>query len=349
MTGRHVTDAQVARALRAHLPERADPGLRERVLDAAAATGQQRTLPPVIGALGDADPAVRTRSLLLAAALLVALALASATAVGALRLLPPDPVRELSLLAPTAVPTPTDVVDPGLEASPSPSAPTAALTWTPASLKGDWPAPVRTEPAGPATVLPILNKTLYRDCPDNCGVVGHERGHYVDPTGDTGSDAFPWIDINGVGFCGIACLSPGLASHDLPEVDPTEQWMAYGVVFDTDRDGVPDLRYGVDNMPIEGRNGKLYRPHRAWRTDLHTGLTESAAGEPYGMVGKTPFDTYYPGRWSFGAEAAGGGTAGMMLDVPFYVWASEIEDGRVVATDYAPDVGWLLPSPNAKP
>jgi hypothetical protein len=25
----------------------------------------------------------------------------------------------------------------------------------------------------------------------------------------------------------------------------------------------------------------------------------------------------------------------------FYAWASQIEDGRVVATDYAPDVGWL--------
>src|SRR5687767_9262618 len=32
-----------------------------------------------------------------------------------------------------------------------------------------------------------------------------------------------------------------------------------------------------------------------------------------------------------------------VLGVPgrFYVWASVIEDGRVVATDYAPDIGWL--------
>jgi hypothetical protein len=28
----------------------------------------------------------------------------------------------------------------------------------------------------------------------------------------------------------------------------------------------------------------------------------------------------------------------------FYAWASVIEDGRVVATDYAPDVGWLEPT-----
>jgi hypothetical protein len=25
----------------------------------------------------------------------------------------------------------------------------------------------------------------------------------------------------------------------------------------------------------------------------------------------------------------------------FYAWASEIADGRIVATDYAPDSGWL--------
>ena len=33
----------------------------------------------------------------------------------------------------------------------------------------------------------------------------------------------------------------------------------------------------------------------------------------------------------------------------FYAWASVIVDGRVVATDYAPDVGWLDRSPDAKP
>ena len=35
--------------------------------------------------------------------------------------------------------------------------------------------------------------------------------------------------------------------------------------------------------------------------------------------------------------------------MPLYAWASVIVDGRVVATDYAPDAGWLLPSPGAKP
>ena len=247
---------------------------------------------------------------------------------------------------PASLPPAPSAAPSSASASSSPSPTLAPLIWTTASLKEDWPAPVRTEPAGPTTILPILNKTVFRDCPGpNCSELRHERGHYVDPTGDTGSDAFPWIDIDGVGFCGSACLTPGLASRDLPLVGPTEQWMAYGVVFDTDGDGVADWRYGVDNLSPDMRHPEGERPHRAWRTNLHTGRTESAAGPPYG----TPIDTYYPGRWTFGGDAAGGGFAGMKLDMPFYVWASEIKDGRVVATDYAPDVGWLLASPEAQP
>lgn len=56
--------------------------------------------------------------------------------------------------------------------------------------------------------------------------------------------------------------------------------------------------------------------------------------------------TLYPGEWDgvrlgFGGDLTGGGTRPGPVD-PFYVWASVIEDGRVVATDYAPDVGWLV-------
>jgi hypothetical protein len=86
MNGRPLTDAQISAALRARLPEAAAPGLRERVFEAAETTSQQRALPSFLGALSDADPITRRRSLLIAAALLVALALASAAAVGALRL-----------------------------------------------------------------------------------------------------------------------------------------------------------------------------------------------------------------------------------------------------------------------
>ena len=35
--------------------------------------------------------------------------------------------------------------------------------------------------------------------------------------------------------------------------------------------------------------------------------------------------------------------------MPFYAWASVIQDGRVVATDYAPDSGWLLAGRGTRP
>ena len=104
MNGPTLTDAQISQALRAHLPERAQAGLRERILEAAETTAQQRALPSFLGALSDADPVARRRSLLIAAALLVALAFASAAAVGALRLLQRDPSTELSLEPPADLP-----------------------------------------------------------------------------------------------------------------------------------------------------------------------------------------------------------------------------------------------------
>ena len=104
MNGRPLTDAQISQALRAHLPEAAAPGLRERVFDAAETTAQLRSFPSFLGALSDADPVGRRRSLLIAAALLVAVAVASATAVGAWRLLQRDPIDKLSLEPPADVP-----------------------------------------------------------------------------------------------------------------------------------------------------------------------------------------------------------------------------------------------------
>ena len=101
MNGRRLTDVEISQALRAHLPDRAYPGLRERILDAAATTRQQRALPSVAWALSEADPAVRRQSILVAAALLVALALAGVAAVGALRQLQHDPIQDLSLEPPT--------------------------------------------------------------------------------------------------------------------------------------------------------------------------------------------------------------------------------------------------------
>src|SRR5204863_2555099 len=81
-------------------------------------------------------------------------------------------------------------------------------------------------------------------------------------------------------------------------------------------------------------------------------------------VGATYFRSRYPAfepssafatsagfRFYMTADTTNGGEdiLGAKQDKPFYVWASEIVGGRVVATDYAPDNGWLLPTPGSKP
>jgi hypothetical protein len=58
-------------------------------------------------------------------------------------------------------------------------------------------------------------------------------------------------------------------------VDPSEQWIAYGLVADDDGDGVADRRLGIDNIPVPATGEQQ---HRAWITDLHTGRTEYKVG-----------------------------------------------------------------------
>ena len=590
MNGRRLTDAQISQALRAHLPEAAAPGLRERAFAAAEATGQLRSFPSFLGALSDADPVSRRRNLLIAAALLLALAIASAAAVGAWRFFQRDQVDELSLEPPADIPafvlssyerlpqlppvafawrdsdsrkgrvyvdrsgavrfdrflsadatepssstilsanhrisgmasveseavwveqgheaigedprvflrtvlsaddgpgcemerdpgevgngtvatgwryvgleyvagrpthhvtcgggdlwldietrlilrvrhqavddagspipgaidttevseiafgeqpaalfeppegvsrmsadaygaylctagelpneqvvglgtregcpteaeatappepspTPTPTMSPTTSdcavAPGDPSEPTGPLAWTPQSLKKDWPAPVRPEPTGGGIVQPMPLT-------------------YLDPTGDTGSDDLPCIDIRDV-TVGTHDVFFNLGSNQPPDVEPSEAWIAYGVVVDDDRDGVPDWRYGIDNLPREA--GDESSQHREWRTDLDTGRTEWAVEKDFAMYMATGFNSGYPGngdregfstgrdgaRFRFGHEfdtTGGTKTRGFKLDMPFYTWASVIVDGRVVATDYAPDSGWLVATPGATP
>ena len=575
MNGRRLTDAQIATALRAHLPEAAPAGLRERVFEAAETTSQVRALPSFLGALSDADPITRRRSLLIAAALLVALALASAAAIGALRLLEPDPVDRLSLDPPADLPAfvlssyerlpqlppvaltwrdsdsgkgriyvdqsgavrfdrfasadatepssyrilspdhrisgmapvddepvwiepgheaigedprvflrtvlgadeapgcemerdpsavgsgtaaagwryvgleyvagrpthrvrcvgdlwidietrlilrtqgpaideagqpiaieftevteiafgeqpaalfeapdglarmsadeygaytcerdlPNELV-PGIsdcpsteeaEATPSepepepsptptepdtspcavrrgdPSEPVGPLAWTAESMNEDWPAPVRPEPAGSGSVQPIPLT-------------------YLDPSGDSSSTGYPCVDIRGV-MADTKELHLKLNSNQ-PVVDPADRWIAYGIVTDNDRDGVPDWRYGMDNDP--GFSTEDGRPTtRWWRTDLHTGQTDAGGMDYVGWFG-ADFKTVYP-RHGSDAAFLFGGTAettqgsqgwGIDLDMPFYAWASVIENGRIIATDYAPDAGWLVATGGVRP
>ena len=239
---------------------------------------------------------------------------------------------------PDATPMPTVRPDASDCAVPpgDPSEPTGPLAWTPERLKEDWPAPVRPEPAGGASVQPIPLT-------------------YGDLIGDNGSTAFPCADIRGV-MADTGELHLKLVSSQ-PVVAPADAWIAYGVVIDDDRDGVPDWRYGIDNTPVD----RAYTgPHtRVWRTDLHTGQTDAGpeliAPDPPPLLGRRAWAmrgprTEYPRvgsdagfRFSGGSQSTNGSRGwGFELDMPFYAWASVIVDGRVVATDYAPDTGWLV-------
>jgi hypothetical protein len=287
----------------------------------------------------------RTRGLpLLAAAALLLLGGAAFAGSGILRRLEDVPPQQDASLQAVVAPSP-------IAASPSPSArvtspvPSASpLTWTEASLQQDWPAPLRSEPGGSSVVVPLQERTDTK-----------QGGHYTDPTGDVGTPDFPWPDITDVTTdCRDICVQVSIAwpaaadprQMPAPAADPRQQWVAYGVVTDDDGDGVADWRYGVDNVPAgtSDANGNLYR---WWRTNLHTGETESAIGEHVWLPSGTMFYGT-PGWMVFGGDVTGEKTAGG-LPKNFYVWASVIQDGRVVGTDYAPDTGWLHPEKNARP
>jgi hypothetical protein len=294
---------------------------------------------------------VRRRSarppMMLLAAALVTLALVAAGVGGALLRERKEPRQDLSLIA---SPSPsTALSSPSKLASPSPSPTAVPITWTPASLNEDWPGLVRSEPTGRPIVVPILWKSVVTGtCPD-CSYTD-TYGHLVDPTGDDGSDALPWADIKDVTFCGI-CVKIRFASDQPDGLDASQQWIAYGLVVDTDGDGVADWRYGLDNGRSPGDPGSS--PRRWWRTDLHTGRTESTVNVALWEGGHGPFWGNHGSHTGASGLSFGGDftVVGRRGAVPkrFYVWASVIEDGRVVATDYAPDAGWLVPSAAAKP
>jgi hypothetical protein len=101
MTPRPLTDAQLAAALRAHLPM-AHAAMRERILAEITTTPQERRLPSILGRLTDADPMMRRRMILAAA--LVALAFAASMAAIAGALLREQRTPDLSLDPPTDLP-----------------------------------------------------------------------------------------------------------------------------------------------------------------------------------------------------------------------------------------------------
>jgi len=214
----------------------------------------------------------------------------------------------------TVEPTPNAEPSAGVVANDS-------LVWNEASLETDWPGPLREEP-----------------------LLSAQNGHlpHADRARDTGPRSIAGIDIATVelgelspppGAVVIVTLAGRLPA---PVPHPRDAWIAYGLVLDTDGDGVGDVRLGVDNMP------SVDEPiHRAWRTDLGTGDTDAAAGAPYGMVGDTYLDTFFPGGGMGNVARFGVALKPDESHFRFYTWSSVIEDGQIVATDYAPDAGWF--------
>ena len=191
---------------------------------------------------------------------------------------------------PEPSPTPTVRPDPGDCAIPSrdPSEPTGPLAWTQASLT-----------AGLARAGPP--RARWRgERPADASDLHRSSRATPDPT------VLPCIDIRDL-TVDTYDVALDLVSNRPPDVDPSKAWIAYGVVVDDDRDGVPDWRYGIDNLPRTA--GDENGHHREWRTNLHTGRTESVTGSDWAKVSETLPQTGYPAEgdregWRFGGDGA---------------------------------------------
>ena len=82
MSSYRFSDAQIASALRNHLPAHARSDVRGRIAAQVATTAQRSPLPAILQPFGSADPGVRRRTMLVAAALLLAAGVAVAAFVG---------------------------------------------------------------------------------------------------------------------------------------------------------------------------------------------------------------------------------------------------------------------------
>ena len=278
-------------------------------------------------------------TLLLAAALLILTAGAIALATD--RLQPPVTPELSPSGAPSACVEPT----PSTAGSESPE----ALVWGSDRETQDWPGPLRVEPPG---CVPIL-------VPPTSTPGEIQAYSYRDPAEDV-EQAFALVDIVDLEFgadCWFApsgCIYFDMAA-DVPEPmpDPADQWIAYGIVVDTTGDGRPDFRYGIDNAAPDADAGRM------WRADLTTGSTYAPTGL---LEAPQVMDAVFPSDRDLGVTAGfnpGSVFAKRLRDQPafrFYVWASVIVDGQIVATDYAPDSGWIdlllpgspLPSPSPR-
>ena len=229
----------------------------------------------------------------------------------------------------SALPTPRP------EPTTSRPSPDDGLLWSHEQASRDWPLPIRSEPGdlGGQVVLVVPRKG------------GKAPTSFADERGDVPPEARD-VDIVNVATSWncwsppSACVRFDIAKMPAKDTDATTRWIAYGIVTDDDGDGRADRRLGIDN------DASTETGHRMWRTDLATGTTvayRTTLEDPRNMDASFP---RYGGRDLRRRWGRGSGHGDLFVHAPsdafrFYVWASVVEDGVVVGTDFAPDIGWI--------
>jgi hypothetical protein len=122
-----------------------------------------------------------------------------------------------------------------------------------------------------------------------------------------------------------------------------DEIISYGLVIDTNADGVADYEIGI------ATDAHDFGPFRAWVTDLATGFTEEENVD----YGEDLFDFRHPDEVS--PQMAAGGPPEVTRTMAFtltssppgfdtssriYAWSLVTRGGEVVAWDYAPDAAW---------
>ena len=170
------------------------------------------------------------------------------------------------------------------------------------------------------------------------------RAELADANAELGDEMPEWVDIRRLDWQLSSTMADGVGMalrFEIgalpPEVQPRPA-TAYGVVLDTNGDGVADYIAGMDN--VGGGS------HREWITDVSSGTQSVNNSEGYGYGAYDTFtDTYFPGESRLQILVGRQATTGER-SLRFYFWASTVVDGGTV-TDFAPDDGWVTFRPTA--
>jgi hypothetical protein len=197
----------------------------------------------------------------------------------------------------------------------------------------------RTTPAPPATEGPSPASTIipaWLDLDRGTSPI-HETSAWEDPR-----DA----DIAGIDMLRVqyTLTNNGHWWTELAGKPPRDrapgEVLSYGLALDTDEDGVADHVYGLEDLVSEPGEYHVW-----WKDleDLETGATDEQLGPGYGF----PIEFSHPDEQGVGPQMI----LTLLQDsqpwdvdpraVRFFLWASWTRNGEVIATDIAPDTGWM--------